>query len=98
VIELLLKLLPDENTLQNWRISDLQTEVARLRRENESIDWDARRTKDLANENLELKLRLTLLVRLLITKGVFTAREYADLIAGTRTDAADRDDSKAEDP
>jgi hypothetical protein len=35
----------------------------------------------LAAENLELKLRLGLLVRLLISKGVFTAQEYAALIA-----------------
>ena len=39
---------------------------------------------DLAKENLELKLRLGLLVRLLISKGVISAEEYAGLIAATR--------------
>jgi hypothetical protein len=33
---------------------------------------------------VELKLRLGLLVRLLIAKGVFTAQEYADLVAEAR--------------
>ena len=37
--------------------------------------------KELAQENLELKLRLGLLVRLLISKGLITAQEYAALIA-----------------
>jgi hypothetical protein len=36
---------------------------------------------ELAKENVELKLRLGLLVRLLISKGIFTAEEFAELIS-----------------
>jgi hypothetical protein len=43
-----------------------------------------RKVKELAEENLELKLRLGLLVRLLITKGVISAQEFATLIAEAR--------------
>ena len=45
---------------------------------------DLRKVKELAEENVELKLRLGLLVRLLISKGVISAEEYASLIAGAR--------------
>jgi hypothetical protein len=41
----------------------------------------------LAEENLELKLRLGLLVRLLIARKVITAEEYASLIAEARSGA-----------
>lgn len=40
--------------------------------------------KRLAEENLELKLRLGLLVRLLISKGIISAEEFATLIADSR--------------
>jgi transposase len=39
-----------------------------------------RKLKELVEENLELKRRLGLLVRLQISKGVITAQEYAALI------------------
>ncbi len=53
-------------------------------------DWRARAVDEvgavqvLADENFALKLRLGLLVRLLISKGVITAEEYAKLIAKVR--------------
>ena len=43
--------------------------------------------RDLAAENLELKLRLGLLVRLLIGKGLITAQEYAGLFTEAQTKA-----------
>ena len=64
-----------------------------LRQEIDSLhDWRARVVDDinaaqvLADQNFELKLRLGLLVRLLISKGVITAAEYATLISNCRPD------------
>ena len=64
-----------------------------LRQDIDSLrDWRARVADDinavqvLADENFDLKLRLGLLVRLLISKGVITAEEYAKLIADFRPD------------
>jgi hypothetical protein len=65
-------------------IRDLRDRIDRLQREGDAAVWDSRKVKELAEENLDLKLRLGLLVRLLIAKGVFTAEEYAGLIAGTK--------------
>jgi hypothetical protein len=71
-------------------LSDLfvQLDVNTLRRDferhREYIDrtiWDLQKVKELAAENLELKLRLSLLVQTLIAKGVFTAEDYAGLVA-----------------
>ena len=63
---------------QNRRIKELSAEVDRLH--------DARVAArgglaQLTEENAALRLRLGLLVRLLISKGVITAPEYAALIA-----------------
>jgi hypothetical protein len=49
-----------------------------------ATNWDVSKIKELAQENMELKLRLGLLVRLLISKGVISAEEYAGLIAQSR--------------
>jgi len=70
--------------LQDIEIRRLHEQVERLRSEQDTVAWDARKVRELAEENLELRLRLGLLVRLLIAKGVFTAEEYAGLIAATR--------------
>jgi hypothetical protein len=64
-------------------IRQLRKELDALR-ERDSSGWDPRRMKELAEEHLELKLRVGLLVRLLIAKGVFTAEEFAGLIAGAQ--------------
>jgi hypothetical protein len=65
-------------------IRQLQREVAELRERHDSTVWDLPRVKELAEENVELRLRLGLLVKLLIAKGVFTAEEYAGLLATAR--------------
>lgn len=65
------------------RIEDLRRGLDQMRLEQD-LAGGVRKLKDLAEENLELKLRLGLLVRLLITKGVFTAQEYAALISEAR--------------
>jgi hypothetical protein len=70
--------------LQQRDIRQLRDDLDRLRRQTDVAGWDARKVKELAEENLELKLRLGLLVRVLIAKGVFTAEEYAGLIAEAR--------------
>jgi hypothetical protein len=68
-------------TSQRYRIQDLREQLEQLRSQHDLANWDLPKLKDVAAENLELRLRLGLLVRLLITKGVFSAEEYASLIA-----------------
>ena len=70
--------------LQDVEIRRLREQVERLRSEHDLVTWDARKVRELAEENLELRLRLGLLVRLLVAKGVFTAEEYAGLLAAVR--------------
>jgi len=65
-------------------VNELHAQLDRLQLEHDTAHWDIRKVKDLAAENLDLKLRLGLLVRLLIAKGVFSAEEYAKLLAQTR--------------
>jgi hypothetical protein len=69
---------------ENYQLKELRDHLERARLESDLASWDLRKVKDLAQENLELKLRLGLLVRLLISKGVITASEYAELIAEAR--------------
>jgi hypothetical protein len=70
--------------LQQRDINQLREEFDRLRLQHDLAAGDTRQVKELAEENLELKVRLGLLVQLLIGKGVFTAEEFAGLIAQTR--------------
>jgi hypothetical protein len=66
-------------------VNELHAQLDRLQLEHEQNHYGTSRdVKKLAAENLELKLRLGLLVRLLIAKGVFTAEELAKLIADVR--------------
>jgi hypothetical protein len=69
---------------QEKEIGEVRQQVERMRLERDLANWDLPKLKDLAEENVELKLRLGLLVRLLITKGVISAEEYASLIAEAR--------------
>jgi len=69
------------NVGQEVEISQLRRQVDQARLENDLARWDHPNLKELASENLELKLRLALLVRLLISKRIITAEEYAALIA-----------------
>ena len=71
--------------LQQRDINDLRADLERLRRQTDHAGWDTRKVKELAEEHLELKLRVGLLVRLLVAKGVFTAEEFAGLLAQART-------------
>jgi hypothetical protein len=71
------------NVNQEHQIEDLRGQMNQV-----SIDHAAKNlgtAKELVAENLELKLRLGLLVRLLIAKGIFTSQEYASLIANAHT-------------
>jgi hypothetical protein len=68
--------------LQQQDIRQLRQELDSLRRLRDLGSWDLRKAKSLVEENLELKLRLALLLRLLISKGVITAEEFASLLAG----------------
>jgi hypothetical protein len=72
------------NVSQERQIGELRTSLDRMRLEHDLAKWDQPKVKELAEENLELKLRLGLLVRLLISKGVITAQEFAALIAEAR--------------
>ena len=69
---------------QEKEIGEVRQQVERMRLERDLATWDLRKVKELAEENVELKLRLGLLVRLLISKGVIGAEEYAALIAEAR--------------
>ena len=71
------------NVSQERQLEELRGRLDQLRLEHDLAGGD-RKMKELADENLELKLRLGLLVRLLISKGVITAPEYAALIAESR--------------
>lgn len=68
---------------QDCELDDLRGQIDRMRGADDASP--AR----LARENLELKLRLGLLVRLLIKKGVIHAEEYAALITQTRAASGD---------
>ena len=67
--------------LWNW---DQEKQLKEIRQQVENAQTDraigAGDNRQLAEENAALQLRLGLLVRLLILKGVFTAEEYANLI------------------
>jgi len=72
------------NVSQERQLGELRQQLDRVRLERDLAGGD-RKVKELAEENVELKLRLGLLVRLLISKGVITAQEYAALIAQARS-------------
>jgi hypothetical protein len=63
---------------QDRRINDLNAEVDRLHEARVAARGNV---GQLVEENAGLRLRLGLLVRLLISKGVITAEEFAGLIA-----------------
>lgn len=68
-----------------WDVSqERQINELRSHLEQDLAGGTARTVKALFEENVELKLRLGLLVRLLINKGVITAPEFAALIAESR--------------
>jgi hypothetical protein len=71
---------------QERQIRDVRGQLDQLQIERDLAGWDVR---SLAAENVELRLRLGLLVRLLISKGVITAQEYAALIAEAQPKAGD---------
>jgi hypothetical protein len=66
-------------------VDELHKQLNRLELEHDQTVWDLPKVKALAAENLDLKWRLGLLVRLLIAKGVFTGQEYAQLMNETRS-------------
>jgi hypothetical protein len=74
------------NVSQERQIAELRRHFDQMRLEQDLAGGGSQpgQLRKLAEENLELKLRLGLLVRLLISKGVFTAQEYAALIAEAR--------------
>jgi hypothetical protein len=71
------------NADQEHQIAELRDRIDRMRLEHDLSGGD-RKMMELAAENVELKLRLGLLVRLLIAKGIITAQEFAGLISETR--------------
>lgn len=73
------------NVSQERQLEEVRRRLEQLRLEHDLAGGDVRKVKELAEENLELKLRLGLLVRLLISKGVITAQEFATLIAEVRS-------------
>lgn len=69
---------------QEQQIHELRGRLDQIWLEHDLSEGDPRKLETLVQEILELKLRLGLLVRLLISKGVITAKEYATLIAEVR--------------
>ncbi|HKB03417.1 MAG TPA: hypothetical protein VKD90_14435 [Gemmataceae bacterium] len=69
---------------QQMDLNDVRYEVERLRAERDLAEWDVSKVREVADELDELQLRHGLLVRLLVSKGVITAEEYASLIAAAR--------------
>lgn len=69
---------------QQLQLHELQDDVATIRRELDRAGWDERQTRELAERVLELHLRLGVLVRLLVVKGIIQAEEYASLIDASR--------------
>jgi hypothetical protein len=70
---------------QQLQLHELQNDVAAIRRELDRPAWDEIRTREVAERVLELHLRVGVLVKLLIAKGVIQAEEYASIIAATRS-------------
>jgi len=73
----------DQELHQERQLQELRGRLDQVRLEHD-LTGGNRQLKELAEENLELKLRLALLVRLLIGKGLITAQEYADLLAAAQ--------------
>jgi hypothetical protein len=73
------------NLDQERQLQDLRGRLDQARLEYDLAGGN-RKLKELAEENLELKLRLALLVRLLVSKGLITAQEYAGLLAAAHSE------------
>ncbi len=71
------------NLSQEHQLSEVRSRLDQARLEHDLAGGD-RKMLELAAENMELKRRLGLLVRVLISKGLITAEEYAALIEQTR--------------
>jgi hypothetical protein len=72
------------NVSQERQLEELRGRLDRAQLEQDLSVGNPQKLKELTEENLQLKLRLGLLVRLLISKGLITAQEYAALIADVR--------------
>jgi hypothetical protein len=75
------------NLSQERQLAELRGRLDHTQLEHDLAVQNPRGMKELAEENIGLKLRLGLLVRLLIAKGVITAQEFAALIAEARPGA-----------
>jgi hypothetical protein len=70
---------------QQLQLHDLQNDVEQIRGDLGKSGWSEGQIRELAERVLDLHLRLGVLVRLLIAKGVIRAEEFAPLIADSRT-------------
>ena len=77
------------NAEQQRELQSLRGQLDRLRLDQDLTGSGPLGVRGLAQENLELKVRLGLLVRLLIAKGVITAQEYATLLADAQSNKVD---------
>ena len=66
-------------------IRELRQRLDRLQYEGDAASRDV--VRDVAQQTLELRLRLGALVRVLIAKGLITAEEYAALVAQALAEA-----------
>jgi hypothetical protein len=72
------------NVDQDSQIKDLHQRFDKDRLERDLASGDLALVKQLVEENQELKLRLGLLLRLLISKGAITAPEFSAMLAEAR--------------
>lgn len=70
---------------QEKDLQDLRERMDRLQLQKDMQSWDAKRINDLAEEVIEARLRIDVLTRLLIAKGIFSAEDFAGLISQIRS-------------
>jgi hypothetical protein len=67
---------------QNLEIEDLQQRLDQMRDEKTAAAWtQEKQIEALREETHQLKVRLAVLIKLLVTKNVLTAQEIASMIA-----------------
>jgi hypothetical protein len=75
---------------QQMDLNEVREQLERLRAERDLAEWDLSKVREVADELDELELRHGMLVRLLVSKGLITAEEYASLISAARPEPAER--------
>lgn len=70
---------------QERDLQELRQRMNRLQSQTESQYSDSKKLKDLTEEVIETRLRVDVMIKLLIAKGVFSAEEFAGLLTHIRS-------------